>query len=94
MTLSVATMGAGRKAPAIPEITNEDILLSLADENKRVLPISKNNVDYMPLVPGDGYMAKTRGITLAQLQASSDLTDRDGNMLNGVNAYTLIGKVA
>ena len=94
MTLSVNTMGAGRNAPAIPEITNEDILLSLADENKRVLPISTNNVDFMPLEPGDGYMAKTRGITLQQLQASSDLTDRDGNLGNGINAYTLIGQVA
>ena len=94
MTLSVNTMGAGRKAPAIPEITNEAILLSLADENKRVLPISTNNIDFMPLEPGDGYMAKTRGITLAQLQASSDLTDRDGNLGNGINAYTLIGQVA
>ena len=94
MTITVNTMGAGRKAPAIPEISNEDILLSLADENKRVLPISKNNVDYMPLEPGDGYMSKTRGITMQQLQASSDLTDRDGNLGNGINADTLIGQVA
>lgn len=94
MTVTINTMGAGRKAPAIPEITNEDILLSLADENKRVLPISTNNVDFMPLEPGDGYMAKTRGITMQQLQASSDLTDRDGNLGNGINAYTLIGQVA
>ena len=66
--MTINTMGAGRKAPAIPEISNEDILLSLADENKRVLPISKNNVDFMPLEQGDGYMAKTRGITMQQLQ--------------------------
>ena len=77
-----------------PQVTNEQILLSLADENSRVLPISDNNVSFPRLQGGDGYLSKTRGITMAQLLASSDLTDRDGNLSNGINAYTLINEVA
>lgn len=76
------------------EISNEDILLSLADENRRVLPISDNTEYFARLEGGDGYMSKTRGITMAQLHASSDILDRDGNLANGINAYTLINEVA
>ena len=77
-----------------PEISNEDILLSLADENKRILPISDNNVSFPRLQGGEGYLSKARGITMEQLHASADLTDRDGNLSNGINAYTLITEVA
>ena len=77
-----------------PEVTNEQILLSLADENARVLPISDNTISFPRLQGGEGYLSKTRGITMAQLHASSDLTDRDGNLSNGINAYTLINEVA
>ena len=73
-----------------PEVSNEDVLLSLVDENRRILPISDNNVYFIPLEEG----VKSRGITMQQLAASSDLTDKDGNIMNGINAYTLIGKVA
>lgn len=76
-------------APVIKEITNEEILLSLADENQRIAPISDNTVYFAPLDE-----SKTKGITMAQLQASADLTDRDGNLSNGINAYTLINQVA
>lgn len=91
ITTNVAMAAQGAKQP---EITNEQILLSLADENKRILPISDNNVSFPRLQGGDGYLSKARGITMAQLHASSDLTDRDGNLSNGINAYTLIGEVA
>jgi hypothetical protein len=76
-----------------PEITNEDVLLSLADENARVLPISDNTVYFPRPEGGDGYLSKTRGITMDQLHASSDIVDRDGNLANGINAYTLINEV-
>lgn len=73
---------------AVQEISNEDVLLSLVDENKRILPISDNNVYFAPLDE-----SKTKGITLAQLKASADLTDRDGNINNGINAFQLIMQV-
>lgn len=88
-TVAMTTQGAKK-----PEISNEQILLSLADENQRVLPISDNNVYFPRLEGGDGYISKTRGITMAQLHASSDIVDRDGNLANGINAYTLINEVA
>lgn len=71
------------------ELNNEDVLLSLVDENLRIAPISDNVVYFPPLDE-----TKTKGITMAQLKASSDLTDRDGNLMNGINAYTLICQVA
>ena len=76
-----------------PEVTNEQILLSLADENARVLPISDNTIYFPRPEGGDGYLSKTRGITMEQLHASSDIVDRDGNLANGINAYTLINEV-
>lgn len=71
------------------DIPLEDLLLSRADENAMIAPISDNNVDFAPIVEG-----KSRGITLEQLAAGSDIEDRNGNTLNGINAYQLIGQVA
>ena len=76
-------------AVAVPQVSNEDILLSLADENRRIMPISDNCEFFAPLDD-----SKTKGITMQQLHASSDLTDRDGNLANGINAYSLILQVA
>ena len=77
-------------APAIEpvDIPLEDILLSRADENAMIAPISDNTEWFAPLKEG-----KSRGITLQQLAAGSDIEDRNGNMLNGINAYQLIGEV-
>lgn len=72
------------------EVSNEDILLSLADANKMLSPISDNIVYFAPLDP----KAKAFGITLDQLKASSDLTNSNGDLNNGINAYQLIGQVA
>lgn len=77
-----------------PEVKNEDILLSLADENARVLPISDNTVYFPRPEGGDGYLSKTRGITMEQLHASTNTVDTGGNLANGINAYTLINEVA
>lgn len=70
------------------EIPLEDLLLSRADENALIAPISDNCEYFAPLKEG-----KSRGITLQQLAAGSDIEDRNGNMLNGINAYQLIGQV-
>ena len=71
------------------EIPLEDLLLSRADENALIAPISDNTEWFAPLKEG-----KTRGITMEQLHAGSDIEDRNGDILNGMNAYTLIGQVA
>ena len=71
------------------EIPLEDLLLSRADENAMIAPISDNIVDFSPLKEG-----KSRGITMEQLRAGSDIEDRNGNIMNGMNAHTLIGHVA
>lgn len=70
-------------------IALEDLLLSRADENALIAPISDNTEWFAPLKEG-----KSRGITMQQLAAGSDIEDRNGNMLNGINAYQLIGQVA
>lgn len=89
-TTTYPTTAAARvKAAQQFEISSEDIMLSLADENSRIAPISDNPVFFAPLDE-----SKTKGITMEQLRASSDLTDRDGNLSNGINAYQLIGNVA
>lgn len=71
------------------DIPLEDLLLSRADENSLIAPISDNCEYFAPLKEG-----KSRGITLQQLAAGSDIEDRNGDILNGINAYQLIGEVA
>lgn len=71
-----------------PDVPLEDLLLSRADENSLIAPISDNCEYFAPLKEG-----KSRGITIQQLAAGSDIEDRNGNMLNGINAYQLIGEV-
>ena len=71
------------------EIPLEDLLLSRADENAMIAPISDNTEWFAPIKEG-----KSRGITLEQLAAGSDIEDRNGDILNGINAYQLIGHVA
>ena len=71
------------------DIPLEDLLLSRADENALIAPISDNCEWFAPLKEG-----KSRGITMQQLAAGSDIEDRNGDILNGMNAYTLIGNVA
>ena len=71
------------------EIPLEDVLLSRADENAMIAPISDNCEYFAPLKEG-----KSRGITMQQLAAGSDIEDRNGSILNGINAYQLIGEVA
>ena len=71
------------------DIPLEDLLLSRADENALIAPISDNNIDFSPLKEG-----KSRGITLEQLAAGSDIENRNGDIINGINAYQLIGQVA
>lgn len=77
-------------APAIDpmDIPLEDILTSRADENALIAPISDNTEWFAPIKEG-----KSRGITMTQLAAGSDIEDRNGNMLNGINAYLLICEV-
>lgn len=70
------------------DIPLEDILLSRADENALIAPISDNCEWFAPIKEG-----KSRGITLQQLAAGSDIEDRNGDILNGINAITLIGNV-
>ena len=71
------------------DIPLEDLLLSRADENALIAPISDNTEWFAPLKEG-----KSRGITLEQLRSGSDIEDRNGSILNGINAYQLIGEVA
>lgn len=71
------------------DIPLEDLLLSRADENAMIAPISDNCEWFAPIKEG-----KSRGITLQQLAAGSDIEDRNGDIMNGMNAYTLIGQVA
>ena len=71
------------------DIPLEDLLLSRADENALIAPISDNTEWFAPIKEG-----KTRGITMEQLHAGSDIEDRNGNIINGINAYQLIGQVA
>ena len=68
--------------------TQEEILLSQADENIYLNPISNNTEYFEPLND-----EKTKGITLQQLAASSDIVNKDGELNNGVNAYTLINTI-
>lgn len=71
------------------DIPLEDLLLSRADENALIAPISDNTEWFAPIKEG-----KSRGITMEQLRAGSDIEDRNGDILNGINAYQLIGQVA
>lgn len=71
------------------EITVENILLSEADENALLNPISDNNIDFQ----GFTEVEKTKGITLAQLKESADIVDIKGDLSNEINAYQLINQV-
>lgn len=68
--------------------TAEDVLLSQADENVYLSPISDNTEYFAPLNE-----EKTKGITLEQLAKSSDIVNKDGELNNGINAYNLISFV-
>lgn len=68
--------------------TQEEILLSQADENIYLSPISDNTEYFEPLSE-----EKTKGITLEQLAASSDIVNKDGELNNGINAYNLINTI-
>ena len=68
--------------------TQEEILLSMADENVYLNPISNNTEYFEPLTE-----EKTKGITLEQLAASSDIVNKDGELNNGINAYNLINTI-
>lgn len=69
-------------------IADEDILLSLDDSCRILDPISNNNVDFFPISDN-----KVRSISLEQLKASADIVNKNGQMVHGVNAYTLIQNV-
>ena len=71
------------------EITVENILLSEADENQLLNPISDNNTYFEPFTE----VEKTKGITLQQLKESSDIMDIKGDLSNEINAYQLISQV-
>ncbi len=71
------------------EITVENILLSEADENQLLNPISDNNTYFEPFTE----VEKTKGITLQQLKESSDIMDIKGDLSNEINAYQLINQV-
>lgn len=71
------------------EITVENILLSEADENQLLNPISDNNVYFEPFTETE----KTKGISLAQLKESADIVDIKGTLSNEINAYQLINQV-
>lgn len=71
------------------EITVENILLSEADENALLNPISDNNTYFEPFTE----MEKTKGISLQQLKESSDIMDIKGDLSNEINAYQLINQV-
>ena len=68
--------------------TQEEILLSMADENVFLSPISDNTEYFEPLNE-----EKTKGITLEQLAKSSDIVNKDGELNNGINAYNLINTI-
>jgi len=85
----VATVNPSSRPFEPVEIPLEDLLLSRADENAMIAPISDNTEWFPPIREG-----KTRGITMEQLRAGSDIEDRNGAILNGINAYQLIGQVA
>lgn len=70
-------------------ITVENILLSEADENQLLNPISDNNVDFQAFTETE----KTKGITLQQLKESADIVDIKGDLSNEINAYQLINQV-
>ncbi len=70
-------------------ITVENILLSEADENQLLNPISDNNVSFEPFTE----MEKTKGISLEQLAESADIVDIKGTLTNEINAYQLINEV-
>lgn len=85
-----ATSSAKPFKPYEPvEIPLEDLLLSRADENAMIAPISDNCEWFAPIKEG-----KSRGITMEQLSSGSDIEDRNGNILNGINAPQLIMQVA
>lgn len=71
------------------EITVENILLSEADENQLLNPISDNNIYFEPFTETE----KTKGISLAQLKESADIVDIKGDLSNEINAYQLINQV-
>lgn len=71
------------------EITVENILLSEADENQLLNPISDNNIDFQGFTEAE----KTKGISLAQLKESADIVDIKGDLSNEINAYQLINQV-
>lgn len=70
-------------------ITVENILLSEADENALLNPISDNNVDFQGFTEAE----KTKGISLQQLKESADIVDIKGTLSNEINAYQLINEV-
>lgn len=70
-------------------ITVENILLSEADENQLLNPISDNNTYFEPFTE----IEKTKGITLQQLAESADIVDIKGDLSNEINAYQLINQV-
>lgn len=70
-------------------ITTEEILLSQADENQLINPISDNDIDFTPFTE----VEKTKGITLNQLAKASDIVDKNGELNNGINAYSLLNEV-
>lgn len=70
-------------------ITPETILLSQADENQLINAISDNDIDFAPFSETE----KTKGITLQQLAKASDIVDKNGELNNGINAYTLLNEV-
>lgn len=71
------------------KITEENILLSEADVNLSLNPISDNNVCFEPFTETQ----KTKGITLVQLKESADIVDIKGTLSNKINAYQLINEV-
>lgn len=73
----------------VANVAVEDFLLSRADENSLIAPISDNTEYFAPIKEG-----KSRGITMEQLAAGSDIEDRNGSIINGINAYQLIQQVA
>lgn len=70
-------------------ITVENILLSEADENQLLNPISDNNIYFEPFTETE----KTKGISLQQLAESADIVDIKGTLSNEINAYQLINEV-
>ena len=87
--VATVNQSAGYRPYEPVDIPLEDLLLSRADENSLIQPISDNTEWFAPIREG-----KSRGITMEQLRAGSDIEDRNGDILNGINAYQLIGQVA